>query len=501
MHMKPLTLKMEQRDFLALVTRAAFANPFGDERAELDLKIAGLTEKKAGGNPLDEVLAKVHSFLNSLETEKIVSTTFAQDDQRIIQYAQLFDVFHIFADKFDELILAQLKAGEESCQVHFAKDALNILCNRGFYRQDALRYFAMFYQLRRAFYFINGLLIGQSKSMKQLRVSLWNNVFTHDMQLYEKHLWNHMEDFSTLLLGETGTGKGTAATAIGRSGFIPFDEKKNCFTESFMRSFVAINLSQFPESLIESELFGHRKGAFTGAIEAHEGIFTRCSPHGAIFLDEIGDVSIPVQIKLLHVLQDRTFSPVGSHEKKRFHGRVIAACNKSIDELRFKEMFRNDFFYRLCSDVITVPSLQQRIQEDASELDNLLAVTVQRITRQADSDLVHSIREAIENHPGRDYTWPGNVRELEQCVRRILLTREYTGDTRMISTDLKQEIIEGITNESYNSLDLMADYTKLLYNRFGTYEEVARRTGLDRRTVKKYITKHLLSAGKQASHL
>jgi len=192
---------------------------------------------------------------------------------------------------------------------------------------------------------------------------------------------------------------------------------------------------------------------------------------------------------------------VGSHEKKRFHGRVIAACNKSIDELRFKEMFRNDFFYRLCSDVITVPSLQQRIQEDASELDNLLAVTVQRITRQADSDLVHSIREAIENHPGRDYTWPGNVRELEQCVRRILLTREYTGDTRMISTDLKQEIIEGITNESYNSLDLMADYTKLLYNRFGTYEEVARRTGLDRRTVKKYITKHLLSAGKQASHL
>src|SRR5206468_6388704 len=130
---------------------------------------------------------------------------------------------------------------------------------------------------------------------------------------------------------ETGTGKGTCASSIGRSGFIPFDERRGCFVESFTHGFTALNLSQFPETLIESELFGHRKGAFTGAVEAHEGVLARCSPYGAIFLDEIGDVSVPVQIKLLQVVQERIFCPVGRHEPIRFRGRVIAATNKSLD--------------------------------------------------------------------------------------------------------------------------------------------------------------------------
>ncbi|MDD4872036.1 MAG: sigma 54-interacting transcriptional regulator [Kiritimatiellae bacterium] len=488
--MKTLSFEAEQREFLTLVTRAAFANPFSEERTQLDLKIAGLSDKNGTGNPLDTVLARVHNFLEKIRPEKKGSRGISSEDQRIIRYAHLFDIFHSFADKFDELIQTQIKAGEVSCPAAFAKDTLDTLCNRGFTQMDAMWYFAMFYQLRRAFYFINTLLIGQSPSMKQLRMSLWNNVFTHDMQMYEKYLWNRMEDFSTFLLGETGTGKGTAATAIGRSGFIPFDDKKNCFSESFMRSFTAINLSQFPESLIESELFGHRKGAFTGAVEAHEGIFSRCSPHGAIFLDEIGDVSIPVQIKLLHVLQDRMFSPVGSHEKKRFHGRVIAASNKPIDELRRKELFRNDFFYRLCSDIIIVPPLRQRISEDSSELDELLSITIQKITRQSDPELTAMIRKTMDTNPGRNYTWPGNVRELEQCVRRILLTHNYAGDIKTISHDLQTNITSRIENGSYTAEDLLIDYAKLLYDRFGTYEEVARRSGLDRRTVKKYILQH-----------
>lgn len=170
-----------------------------------------------------------------------------------------------------------------------------------------------------------------------------------------------------------------------------------------MRSFIALNLSQFPESLIESELFGHRKGAFTGAVEAHEGVLARCSPHGAIFLDEIGDASVPVQIKLLQVLQERTFAPVGSHEKVRFRGRVIAATHRPLETLRNRKLFRDDFFYRLCSDVIQVPPLRQRLREDPDELRQLLDHAIAMMVGAPAADLADPVEKTIRATVGDLY--------------------------------------------------------------------------------------------------
>src|SRR5690606_16021504 len=118
-------------------------------------------------------------------------------------------------------------------------------------------------------------------------------------------------DFSLLLLGPTGTGKGAAARALGRAAFVPFAQGR--FARAFESGHVAISLAELHEGLVESELFGHEKGAFTGAIASHDGVFARCPSHGVLFLDEIGEVSLPTQTKLLRVLQERTFVPVGSH--------------------------------------------------------------------------------------------------------------------------------------------------------------------------------------------
>jgi DNA-binding NtrC family response regulator len=405
----------------------------------------------------------------------------------LLKNAFVFAFYNQFGEAFDNHILEQIKAGAPPLKVPFSQQAFAYLQRRGFGAEDARHYFALCYQFRRAFYFIYYGLVGRSVCMKELRRNLWDNVFTHNIGLYDEHLWDRMEDFSTLLLGETGTGKGTAANAIGRSGFIPFDEKKQCFAESFTQSFVDLNVSQFPESLIESELFGHKKGAFTGAVEDHKGVFARCSPFGAIFLDEIGEIAAPVQIKLLQVLQERVFSPVGDHQKTRFQGRVIAATNRPISEIRKRGLFRDDFFYRLCSDLITVPTLRQRIQEDPSELDDLLTHTIERIVGKPSPELTEMVREVIARQLGNNYPWPGNVRELEQCVRRVLLKRDYEGDHHYAAPDARSELMEGIGTGTLDGQSVLAGYCYLLYQQYGTFEEVARRAKLDRRTVKKYI--------------
>jgi DNA-binding NtrC family response regulator len=487
----PLQLSAADRAFFELVARAAFANPFSDARTEVDRQIANLTGVTRREAQVDAVARRVGAKIQELEARAAADLArHAAGDRPALAVAFLFAAFHQWLPAFDDLLHQQLAAGDTSVAVPFARDALAGLVRRGFGAADAERYFAMFYQLRRAYYLVDRGLTGASPCMQKLRERLWSNVFTADIQLYDQHLWNRMEDFSTMLLGETGTGKGAAAAALGRAGFIPFDTRQGCFAESFTHGFTALNLSQFPATLIESELFGHRKGAFTGAVEAHAGVFARCSPHGAIFLDEIGDVAEPLQIKLLQILQERTFTPVGSHERQRFAGRVIAATNRSLDELRRDGKFRDDFYYRLCSDVILVPSLRQRLAEHPRELDLLLTELVRRLTGHSDEALTARVAKVLRKSPGADYAWPGNVRELEQAVRRVLLTGHYAAQAAPTAAGAQARFLAALESGALTADELLAGYCARLHAQLGSYEEVARRTRLDRRTVRRYILLH-----------
>ena len=483
-------LTQEQRYFFKTVYHAAFANPFSNLRARLDRKIAGLFPQTPRRESTNMCFKEVDHRLTQMEQSQPGPVTdYVKEDQELLRVVYLFDIFHKFRDRFDQLIQAQIQAKEKPVRVTFVNEAREMMMSKGFTEKEFYHSFALSYQLRRAFYFISNTLVGTSPCMRKFKKHLWYNVFTYNIDIYEHHLWNRMEDFSTLLLGETGTGKGTAAQAIGRSGFIPFDPERQCFTQSFTRAFSSLNLSQYPETLLESELFGHTKGAFTGAVEDYQGVFDRCSPHGSILLDEIGEIPEHVQIKLLRVLQERTFAPVGSHVESRFNGRVIAATNRPMKAILEGKVFRDDFYYRLCSDIIEVPPLRTRIRECPRELDELLDFTIHRMTGLRSDRFTNKVKRIIDRRLGKDYQWPGNVRELEQCVRSVLLRRDYRGKEGNApgKMDLSDSLCHGLGEGSISVPELVSGYCRLLYQTHGTYEKVARVTGLDRRTVKKHI--------------
>ena len=483
-------LSSEDRDFFILLGRIIFMNPFSEEREAL----LGHASPGHAGEAMHleprfyAFAAEVNRRIEQLDLRgRTTIQQFGDRDREVMQTAFLYQVYHQYVAELDAVIHKQLEMKNAAAPVPFAERLIAELGERGFTDEQSVRYLAVFYQLRRAFFFILDALVGDSPPMQQLRLALWNAVFTHDMRNYDRCLWNRMEDFSTVLLGETGTGKGSAAAAIGRSGFIPFDRKIGRFATNFLQSFISINLSQFPESLIESELFGHRKGAFTGAIEDHVGFFGLCDAHGALFLDEIGEVSVPIQIKLLQVLQERTFTPLGSHDKKRFAGRVIAATNRPLTELRSGGEFRDDFFYRLCSDVIVMPSLRQRIEESSAELEQLVGLLVTRTAGEENSELTGRVLETLRRDLPAGYPWPGNVRELEQAVRRVLLTGRYTGDTEPRGSNEVDALLRDVRSGILNAQELLERYCQMLYKQTDSYEAVARRTGLDRRTARKYV--------------
>ena len=239
-----------------------------------------------------------------------------------------------------------------------------------------------------------------------------------------------------------------------------------------------VNLSQYPASLIESALFGHVEGAFTGAIQDHDGVLARCMPHGVLFIDEIGEVAEHVQVKLLNVLQDRVYAPVGGHTPRRFEGRVVAATNRSMSMLRGPEGLRDDFYYRLCSDVVEVPTLCECLAEDPDELTRLVRTVLERVLgERAAAASLGRVAEVIRDDLGEGYMWPGNVRELEQAVRQVVLTGRVRARPVGAEADARGASLE----------EIIARACSERYARLGSYEAAAESLGVDRRTVSKYV--------------
>ena len=346
--------------------------------------------------------------------------------------------------------------------------------------------FAWGFQIRRAYFHTFRQIYGASKPAARLRATVWQSIFTHDTDRYRRALYSRMADITTLILGESGTGKELVARAIGRSRYVPFDEERLAFSHDAAAEFYAVNLSALSSNLIESELFGHRRGAFTGAHADHAGWLEVCANVGTVFLDEIGELDEPLQVKLLRVLQERRFYRVGDTQERAFTGKVVAATNRNLPEEIVRGRFRADFYYRLCADVIRAPSLREQLSDTPEDLELLVQVLCRRIVGEAEAeDLTQEVREWIESHLGPNYTWPGNVRELEQCVRNILVRGEYRPEPSRIRPG--RELVSLLEEGALNADAILRHYCTLVYAKTGSYEESARRLGLDRRTVKARI--------------
>lgn len=346
---------------------------------------------------------------------------------------------------------------------------------------------ASFFQIRRAFHNIFNFIIGSSRPTMRLRAAVWQSIFTHDMRRYRRLLFDRMTDYTTLVTGPSGTGKELVARAVGLSRYIPFDPQKRRFAEDFVGSFFPLNLSAMSPTLIESELFGHKRGSFTGAVEDRQGWLEACPPQGTVFLDEIGELDPQIQVKLLRVLQQRTFSRLGETDERPFQGKLIAATNRDLAAQMHSGQFREDLYYRLCSDMIVTPSLRERLADDPSELRELVMHTARRLVGDEAEAVAAEVLDVIETQLGPDYPWPGNVRELEQCVRNVLVRREYRprpiAEPSAVSHG-DQTLLRRIEAGELTADELLRAYCTLVYNQTGSYEATARRLKLDRRTVK-----------------
>ncbi|MET1255038.1 sigma-54 dependent transcriptional regulator [Aliikangiella maris] len=233
-------------------------------------------------------------------------------------------------------------------------------------------------------------MVGQSDAMQNIR---------HLIEQVAK------TDASVLILGESGTGKEVAARNL------------HYLSERSEKPFVPINCGAIPAELLESELFGHEKGAFTGALTARQGRF-ELAQGGTIFLDEIGDMPLPMQVKLLRVLQERTFERVGSNQSIQADVRIIAATHRDLENEVSENRFREDLYYRLNVFPIEMPALRQRVDD--------LPLLINELVARLENDKRGSVRlspNAVLSL--MQCQWPGNVRELANLIERLCILYPY----------------------------------------------------------------------------
>ncbi len=490
-----MPLTAAQRAMLRSVSELAYCNPFLPERVQLERAVLGAEFQE--GEPVwsqqmdhpERPRANVWRIAEKLE---LLVEQARRDlrDQDVPLYEDA--VVHLLYQRYYPKFLAAGFGAQSGTpgRWRFYQEFLADWKQFGL-RTGPRHIFACFRQVQRAFEQVFRDVIGSSMPAARLRAAIWQSIFTHDMRRYQRTLYARMGEFATLITGPSGTGKELVARAIAQSRYVPFDEQRLSFNDE--DAFFPINISALSPTLVESELFGHRRGAFTGAVADRKGWLEMCPEPGSVFLDELGDLDPAIQVKLLRVIETRTFHPVGDTAGRQFRGKLITATNRDLASLIAKGQFREDLYYRLCSDQVTTPSLADQLADSPGVLRELVIYMSRRVAGQEAEELAREVMEWINANLGAEYAWPGNYRELEQCVKNVLIRKNYR-PSRSTAADPLEQFAADLRGGRLTADDLLSRYVTLIYSRTNSYEETARRLGLDRRTVKAKVDSKLLAA-------
>lgn len=497
-------INQAERPFLRAVSQLGYCNPFLPERIEYER--AALVGDFVEGEPVwsQPVDEPERPRANAWRIVERLEVTCPALRERLSRGARpnaadlaLYEdaVVHLLYQRYYRRFLeASFGGGAATGRWRFYEEFLRDW--QGFFEiegvalqsaHDARHTFACFRQIQRAFERIFRDIIGGSLPAARLRASVWQSIFTHDMRRYRRTLYARMGDFATLITGPSGTGKELAARAIAQSRYVAFDDHRLTFADDDTQSFFPINISALSPTLVESELFGHRRGSFTGAIADRKGWLETCPASGSVFVDELGDLDPAIQVKLLRVIETRTFHPVGETAAREFRGKLIAATNRNLAADIRERRFREDLYYRLCSDQIATPSLAEQVADSPRVLNELIVYMARKVAGVEADTLAAEVSDWIGKHLELDYPWPGNYRELEQCVKNVLIRRDYRPSRTAQQSSAAEQLAQQIESGRVTADELVAHYCAIVYRKTGSYEETARRLNLDRRTVKSKV--------------